>query len=175
MVPAVFLHSLTISVWNTAVQKVKNCKARIIPPSRFWPDSGAYQYRSPPTKAALLREPYDLTQIVRNESVRFQDFALCAKCLCAALAASQRGCIRFGNGFIPPSRFWPDSGAYQYRSPPTKAALLREPYDLTQIVRNESVRFQDFALCAKCLCAALAASQRGCIRFGNGFIPPSRS
>ena len=115
-----------------------------------------------------------MTQIVRNESVRFQDFALCAKCLCAALAASQRGCIRFGNGFIPPSRFWPNSGAYQYRSPPTKAALLREPYDLTQIVRNESVRFQDFALCAKCLCAALAASQRGCIRFGNGFIPPSR-
>ena len=86
MVPAVFLHSLTISVWNTAAQKVKNCKARIIPPSRFWPDSEAYQYRSPPTKAALLREPYDLTQIVRNESVRFQDFALCAKCLCAALA-----------------------------------------------------------------------------------------
>ena len=114
--PRCFLHSLTISVWNTAAQKVKNCKARIIPPSRFWPKSGAYQYRSPPTKAALLREPYDLTQIVRNESARFQDFALCAKCLCAALAASQRGCIRFGNGFIPPSRFWPNSGAYQYRS-----------------------------------------------------------
>ena len=116
MVPAVFLHSLTISVWNTAAQKVKNCKARIIPPSRFWPNSGAYQYRSPPTKAALLREPYDLTQIVRNESVRFQDFALCAKCLCAALAASQRGCIRFGNGFIPPSRSLQGCGAYQCRS-----------------------------------------------------------
>ena len=102
--PRCFLRSLTISVWSTAAQKVKNCKARIIPPSRFWPNSGAYQYRSPPTKATLLREPYDLTQIVRNESVRFQDFALCAKCLCAALAANRRGCIRLGNGFIPPSR-----------------------------------------------------------------------
>ena len=116
MVPAACLRSLTISVWNTAAQKAKNCKARITPPSRFWPNSGTYQYRSPPTKATLLREPYDLTQIVRNESVRFQDSALCAKCLCAALAAGQRGCIRFGNRSIPPSRFWPDSGAYQYRS-----------------------------------------------------------
>ena len=92
MVPAAFLRSLTSSVWNTAAQKVKNCKARIIPPSRSLRGSGAYQYRSPPTKATLLREPYDLTQIVRNESVRFQDSALCAKCLCAALAAGQRGC-----------------------------------------------------------------------------------
>ena len=132
MVPAAFLRSLTISVWNTAAQKVKNYKARIIPPSRSLRGSGAYQYRSPPTKATLLREPYDLTQIVRNESVRFQDSALCAKCLCAALAAGQRGCIRFGNRSIPPSRSLRDSGAYQYRSragePHNRQRAARAPH-----------------------------------------------
>lgn len=110
MVPAVFCHSLTISVWNTAVQKVKNCKARIIPPSRFWPDSVAYQYRSPPTKAALLREPYDLTQIVRNESVPISRFCAMRKMLVrrtcgrasAAVSGSETGLFhRHAFGQIP--------------------------------------------------------------------------
>ena len=72
----------------------------------------------PSHKSRAFAGTLSLTQIVRTESGRFQDFARCAKCLHAAPAANQRGCT-FSEGLrvIPPSRSWQDSGAYRYRSP----------------------------------------------------------
>ena len=75
MVPAVFASS---DIWGKGPLLFHRHALSKVP--------GLINIAALPQKLRFWREPYDLTQIVRNESVRFQDFALCAKCLCAALA-----------------------------------------------------------------------------------------